>query len=47
MRDVHEITIGEYYVGKETAHKIMLLGLWWQTIIHDTKAYYNSCDVCQ
>lgn len=39
--------MGEHYVGKSIAHKIMYARLWWPTIFQDTKNYFENCDICQ
>jgi hypothetical protein len=33
--------------GKEITQKVLLEGLWWETLFKDAKAYTRSCDVCQ
>jgi hypothetical protein len=33
--------------GKETARKILQVGLWWPTMFKYAKEYAWACDVCQ
>jgi hypothetical protein len=45
--EAHEGIAGGHYARKETAQKVIRVGLWWPTLHRDTKDYYRACDVCQ
>jgi hypothetical protein len=45
--EAHEGIDGRHYAGKDTAQKILRVGLWWPTIYKDAKEYFHICDVCQ
>ena len=43
----HEGIAGGHYIGKDTAQKVLCIGLWWLTVHRDSKDYFQRCDVCQ
>jgi hypothetical protein len=47
LAEEHEGIVGGNYAGKDTAHKILCIGLWWPTVQKDAKEYCKNCDVCQ
>jgi hypothetical protein len=47
LAEAHEGITGGHYTGKETAQKVLRVGLWWPTLHRDAKDYYKACDVCQ
>lgn len=47
MEEAHGGIAGGHYVGDATMRKILLAGLWWETLYKDYKEYYKACDHCQ
>jgi hypothetical protein len=47
LAEAHEGIGGGYYVGKETTHKVLWVGLWWPIVYKDSEEYYQKCDVFQ
>ena len=47
MKDAREGHVGGHYAGKVIVCKIMHVGSWCPTVLHDTKEYCKSFDVCQ
>jgi hypothetical protein len=45
LSEAHEGVEGGHYAGKETAHKIFCVGLWWPTLHKDAKELCQTCDV--
>lgn len=45
--DSHGGVAGGHYAGRETAQKILRVGLWCPTLHQDSKSYCKACDVCQ
>jgi hypothetical protein len=45
--ECHSGVAGGHVGGKATAHKFLEVGLWWDMLFKDAKAYARSCDVCQ
>jgi hypothetical protein len=43
----HEGIVGGHYVGKDTVHKVLRVGIWWLIVHRDSKYYFQRCDVCQ
>ena len=39
MSEEHAGVTGGHYAGKETMHKLLQAGLWWETIHMDTKSF--------
>ncbi|KAH9291630.1 hypothetical protein KI387_043188, partial [Taxus chinensis] len=47
MEEAHGGIAGGHYAGDATTCKILLIGLWWETLYKDCKAYCKACDHCQ
>eukprot|EP00253_Pinus_taeda_P031233 PITA_31233 len=47
LAEAHGGFAGGHYVGRATTQKIICIGLWWQTLHKNSKAYNQACNVCQ
>jgi hypothetical protein len=47
IAQAHDGIDGGYYVGKDTAHKVLRAGLWWPTIHRYANDYCQRCDLFQ
>lgn len=47
MEELHGGCAGVHYAGDATAHKVIMVGLWWETLYKDCKDYCKVCDHCQ
>ena len=46
LKEFHEGLCGGHYVGKATAHKILVAGYYWPCLFKDAYQYCRTCDVC-
>ncbi|KAH9293205.1 hypothetical protein KI387_041589, partial [Taxus chinensis] len=47
MEEAHRGSAGGHYAGDATTHKILMAGLWWETLYRDCRDYCKACDHCQ
>ena len=47
LAETHGGVVGGHYAGRATTQKILRTGLWWPSLHQNSKAYCNTCDVCQ